>query len=153
MFRIIPDPGSQQRVTLSLESISTIPFQARASDVKMPKLRQYSSNRGIPFFINVFGTFRGTGDRPDNKSGELFRCQADIFSNIANGEKQRPGMLIARKIGQVSFVGCTYDWHNRHSGRKLILCNPPRIAHVHLAIDSTALRESARRTGSKSRCT
>jgi len=33
MFRIIPDPGSQQRVSLSLESICTIPFQARASDV------------------------------------------------------------------------------------------------------------------------
>jgi hypothetical protein len=51
-------------------------------------------------------------------------------------------MLIARKIGQVSLVGCTYDWHNRRSERKLILCIPPPIARVHLAVDSMTLRVS-----------
>jgi hypothetical protein len=48
-------------------------------------------------------------------------------------------MRIARNIGQVSHVGCTYDWHNRRSGRKLILFIPRPIAHVHLAADLTTL--------------
>ena len=142
LFRIIPDPGSQKRITLSLESICTIPFQAGASDVKMPQLRQHCSNRGMPCLVNVFGTFRGTWDQPDKNPGALFWRTADIFSNIANREIQRPGMLIARKIGQVSLVGCTNDGHNRCSGRKLILCIPPPIARVHLAVDSTTLRVS-----------
>jgi len=129
-------------VTLLLESISTIPFQARASDVKMPKLRQHSSNRGMPCFNSVFGTFRGTGNEPDKNPGALFTCAVDIFSNITNCEMQWPGMLIARKVGQVSLVGCTYDWHNHRCSRKLILCIPPPITCIHLAVDSMAPRVS-----------
>jgi len=71
-LRIIPDPGSQQRVTLSLQSICTIPFQARTSDLKMPKLRQHSSNCGMPCFVNVFGTFWGTWDQCDKDPGTVF---------------------------------------------------------------------------------
>jgi len=62
--------------------------------------------------------------------------------NITNREIQWPGMLIARTIGQVSLVGYTYDGHNCRSGRQLILCIPPRVARVHLTVDSTALRVS-----------
>jgi len=51
-------------------------------------------------------------------------------------------MLITQKIGQVSLVRCTYDWYNRRSGRKLILCIPPPIARIHLTVDSTTLRVS-----------
>jgi hypothetical protein len=51
-------------------------------------------------------------------------------------------MLIARKFTEVSLVGCTNDWHNCRSGRKLILRIPPPIARVHLAVDSTTLRDS-----------
>ena len=108
LIRTIPDPGSQKRLTLSLESISTIPFQARASNVKMPKLRQHISNRGMPCLINVFGTFRWTWNQPDKNPGALFSWKAEIISNVTNCEIQRPGMLIARKIGQVSLLGCTY---------------------------------------------
>ena len=108
----------------------------------MPKLREHSSNRGMPGFVNVLGTFRGTWDPPDKNPGALFWCMVDSFSNITNCEIQRPGMLIARKIGQVSLVECTYDWHNRRSCRKLILCIPPPIARVHLTVDSTTLRVS-----------
>jgi len=64
LFWIIPHPGSQQRETLTLESICTIPFPARSSDVKMPTLRQQSSNCGMPCFVNVLGTFRGHGISP-----------------------------------------------------------------------------------------
>jgi len=142
VFRIIHHPGSQRKVTLSLESICTIPFQAGVSVVKMPQLRQHSFNRGMPCLVNVFGTFRGTWDQPDKNPGTLFQCMADIFSNITNCEIQRPGMLISRKIGQVSLVGCTNDWHHRRSGRMLILCIPPPISRVHLAVDSMTLRVS-----------
>jgi len=96
----------------------------------------------MPCLVNVFGTFRGTWDQPGKNPGGLFWRTVDIFSNIANRENQRPGMLIARKIGQVTLGGCTYDWHNRRSGRKLILCIPRPIAHVHPAVDSTTLRVS-----------
>jgi len=119
LFRIIPDPGSQTRVTLSLESICTIPFQAGASDVKMAQLRKHTSNCGMPCLVNVFGTFRGTWDQPDKNPGALFGCMADIILNITDREIQQPGLLIARKIGQVSLVRCTFDWHDHRSGRKL----------------------------------
>jgi len=142
LFQIIPDPGSQQQATLSLESISTIPFQARASDVKMPKLRQHSSNCGMPCLVNEIGTFRETWDQPDINSEAVFWCAADIFSNITKCEIQWPGMLVARQIGPVSLVGCTYNWHNCHSGRKLIMCIPLPITCVHHAVDLTTPRVS-----------
>jgi len=88
LFGVIPDPGSQMRVTLSLESFCKMPFQARACDVKMPELRQHSSNRVMAWFVNSFATFRGTWDRPDKNPGPLARCQVDIFLNITNCEIQ-----------------------------------------------------------------
>ena len=94
----------------------------------------------MPCVVNVFGTFWGMWDQPDENPGALFWCTADIFSNITDREIQRPGMLIARKIGQVSRVGCTYDWHDHRSSRTLIWCIPPAIARVHLAVDSTTVR-------------
>ena len=140
MFRTISNPGRQQRVTLSLESISTIPFQARASNVEMPKLRQHSSNHGMPGFVNVFGTFQGTWDQADKNPDVLLRCKADIFSNITYREIQWPGMLMAPKISQVSLVRCPNDWHHSHSGLTLIWGGPPPIARVRLNVDLTTLR-------------
>jgi len=142
LFRIIPDPGSHKRVTLSLESICTIPFQARASDVNMPKLRQHSSNSGMRCFVNDFGTFRGTWDQPNKNTETWLWCTADIFSKITNCAMMWPGMLVARKIGLVSLVRCTYDWHNCRSGRKFILCIPPLITRIHLAVDLITLTVS-----------
>jgi len=125
---------------LSLESISTVLFQARASDVKIPEWGQHCSNRGMPCLVNIFGTFRRTGDQPNKNPGALFRCTADIFSNITDREIQRPGMLVAREIGQVGLVRCKNDRHNRRSSRKLILRIPPPIACVHLAVYSATFR-------------
>jgi hypothetical protein len=79
LFRIISDPGSPQRVTLLLGSICKIPFQATASNVKMRKLTQHSSNRGIPCFVYDLGPFRGTWDQPNENQSGLFRCTADVF--------------------------------------------------------------------------
>jgi len=141
-FRKISNPGSQQQVTLSQEYISKIPFQAVASDVKMPKLRKHSSNRGMPCVVYVFGTFRGKLDQADGNPGALLRCMVDMFSNITYREIERLGSLIAPKICQVSLVGCTNNRPNPHSGRKLIFCIPPPIACVHLAVYSTALEVS-----------
>jgi len=142
LFWIIPDPGSQQRVTLLRESICKILFHARASDVKMPKLRKHSSNCGMPCFMNVFRTVQGTWDLADHNQGILFRCAAHIFLNITNCEMQPPDMLIARKIGHVSLVGCTYNWYNCRFSRKWILCIPPPIACVDPAVDLRTLRVS-----------
>jgi len=96
----------------------------------------------MPGFVNVLGTIRGTWEQPDKNTGALCWCAADIFSNITNCEIQQLGMLITRKISQVSLVGCTYHWHNCHSCRNLILCIPLPIARVHLAVDSMTLRVS-----------
>ena len=142
MFRIISDPGSQQQVTLSLQSISTIPFHAGVSHVKMPKLRQHSPNRRMPCFVDVFGTFQGTCDKAYQNPGAVCRCMADIFSNNTYREIERVGMLIARNVSQVSLVKCTTDRHNRRSGRKLIIGIAPRITRLHLAVYAMALRLS-----------
>jgi len=124
------------------ESFGTILFQAGASDVKMPRLRQHSSNHGMPCFVNVLATLWGTWDQPEQNPGACFWCAVNMFPNFAKCEIQRPGTLIARKIGQLNYVGCTYDSHNCRSGRKLILCTTPQIAHVHLAVESSTLRVS-----------
>jgi len=127
---------------LLLESFCTILFQAGASDVKMPRLRQHSSNHGMPCFVNVLGTLWGTWDQPDQNPGARFWCAVNMFPNFAQCEMLWPGTLIARTFGQVNYVGRTYDSHNCRSGRKLILCITPQIAHVHLAVESTTLRVS-----------
>jgi len=150
LFLIISDPGSQQRVTLLQTSISTIPFQTGASDVKMPKLRQHSSNRGMRCWVYVFSTFRATSDQADEDRGALGRFTGDICSNIRYHEIVQPGMPIARKIRQVSFVGCTNDWHNCCRSRKLIL-GSHRQSHVFILLLIRRPSESARHSGSISR--
>jgi len=142
LFQIIPNQGSQQMVTLSLASLCTIPFQAKARDVKISKLRQDSPNCEMPGFVNVLGTFQGTWNQPAKYRGPLFWCVVDIFLDITNCEIKWPGMLIARKISQVSLVGYTYDWHTCRYGSKLILCIPSPTAGLHLAVDSMTLRVS-----------
>ena len=127
-------------ITLSLESIGTISFQARASEVNNPEWGQHCSNCRMPCLVSIFGTFWKSGHQPNNNPGVLFRCTADIFSNISDPDIQWPGMLIARKISQVGPVGCTNDWHNSRSSRKMILCIPPQIACVHLAVYSATFR-------------
>jgi hypothetical protein len=51
-------------------------------------------------------------------------------------------MLVARTLSLVGHVGCTYHWHNRHSGRKSNLCIPPPIARGYLAEVLITLRVS-----------
>ena len=140
LFGIIPDPGRQKSVTLSLESISTIPFQAGASYVEIPEWGQHCSNRRMPCLVSIFGTFWGTGDQPTKNPSMLYRCVADTFSNITNHEIQWPGMLVARKICPVGLDRCTFNWHNCRSGWKLILCIPPPIARGHLAVYAATFR-------------
>jgi hypothetical protein len=142
LFWIIPNPVRQQRVILSLESICPIPFQARATDVKMPKLRLHSSNHVMPEFVNVFGTIRGTWNQSNKDPYAICRCPENIFSNITTCEILRSGVPIIQNIGQVSLIRCTYDWHSGRSSRKFILCIPPPVAQVHCAVDSTTLRVS-----------
>jgi len=137
---IIPDPGHQKRITLSQECISTIPFQAGTSYVKIPQWGQHCSNHRMPCLVTIFGTFQGTGDQPNKKTGIHFRCTADIFSNITNRGIEGPVMLIARNIGQVRLVGCMNDWPNHRSGRKLIMHIPPPIGHNHRTVYSAIFR-------------
>jgi len=94
----------------------------------------------MPCIVHIFGSFRGTWKQPNENPGALFWCTADIFWNITYREIQRPGMLVARKIGQVSLVGCTNDWHKCRSGRKLILHIPPPVASVHHTVYSVTFR-------------
>jgi len=128
LFWIIPDPGCQKRITLSLEFICTIPFQAGTSDVKIPEWGQHCSNCGMPCLVRIFGTFRGTWNQRNDNLCEHVRCPPDIFANITNCEIQWAGMLIRLIIGSVNLVGCTNDWYNCHSCRKLIWCIPPPVA-------------------------
>ena len=92
---MIPDLGRQKRITLSLESISKDPFEARASDVKILELGAHCSHRGMPFLVSIFGTFHKTVDQPNNNPSALLRCTPDIFSNITDREIQRLGILVA----------------------------------------------------------
>jgi len=129
-IRIIPDPASTQRIMVSLESIHTVPLQVGAIYVKIFEWGQYGYNCRSPCLFGVFTTFWGMGDQQNENPDALFKCAADIFSNITSCEIQRPLTRIARKIGQVSIVECTNPWHNHHSGRESILHIPSPITHV-----------------------
>jgi hypothetical protein len=82
LFWIIPNPGSQKRISLSLESIRSITFQARTSNVNIPQWGQHSSNYFMPCLISIFCTFWGTWNQPNVNPGTLFRFAADIFLYI-----------------------------------------------------------------------
>jgi len=130
---IIPNPGSQKRIILSLESISTIPFQARASDFKIPEWGRHCSNRAMPCLVSILEPFRGPGITP-RKIQARFVGEPDIFSNNTDLEIQWPGMLVTRKTDPEGHVGCTNHWHNCRSSGMLILRIPPPITCVHLAV-------------------
>ena len=140
LFWIIPDPGRQNRITLSVEYICTIPFQPGTSDIKIPEWEQHCSNSGMPCHLRTFGTFRRIWNWPKEQPRLLLWCLPDIFAYITNRGKQWPGMLIVWKNGQVSFVGCTNEWYYRRSCRRLIICIPPPVAGVHLAVYSATLQ-------------
>jgi len=134
LFWIIPNPVSQKRMTLSLESFNTIPFQAGASYVNIPEWRQHSSNRAMPWLISTFGTFRGTQVKPNKNPGIIFRRAVDIISSTTNCEILLPNMLVAWAIGVLCHVGCTDCLPNCRTGRKLILRIPPPVTRIHLAV-------------------
>jgi len=146
IFWMIPHPGSQKRITLSLESISRIPFQARTSYVKIWQCRQQYSNRGMPCHVHIPDTIRGTSNHPNEYPGTCHKFMADIFSIISNCETQLPGMLISWIFREVKLVRCTNDWHEHHSSSRQILRIPPPVACGHFVVYSATfwVREAHR---------
>jgi len=125
---------------LSLEYISTVPFQTKVSDVKIPEWGQHRSNRGMACPVSIVGICLRTQDQTKKNPGADFRCTADIFLTISEREIPRPGMLVARNVDQVGLVGCTNVWHTRRSRRKVILGIPTTITGVHLPVYSATFR-------------
>jgi hypothetical protein len=132
---IIPQHGRQNCITSSLGSISTIPSRAVISYVKILEWVELYSTHGVPCLVQSIGIFQGIWQLSNKNPGALWRCTADIFSNIANGEMQRPGIPIAWRSGLVSLVGCTIDCQNCQYGRMLILRIQPLFIGVHLTVD------------------
>jgi len=132
LFRIIPDPGRHTRITLSVESISTIPFQARTRYVKIPKWELHCSKHRMPCLRSIFDTIRATYDQANGNLGVLFMCLADIISNITNCGILWPGRMIVPNISQLRLVGHTNDCYKCRPSRQLIVHIPPLIAIVHL---------------------
>ena len=151
LFRIISDPGSQQSVTMSLKSICTIPFQVRASNVKMRKLKQHSSNQSLPCIVIVFGTFRGTRDQSNENPAARCRSPGDILSNITNRDIRWPGMMVvktlvnwvlsdAHVIGKIVSASRSWSCVSHHQS--------PMFISLQIQLTS----QSARSTSSISRC-
>jgi len=124
------------RIILSVESFSTIPFQARTSYVNILEWGQHSSNRRTQCLISLFGTIQGTGDQPNENPDALYTCPADIFSNITSCDIQHPSLVIALIIGQMRLVRCPNHRHNCCSSRKLILCIRQPSTCVHFRVYS-----------------
>jgi len=136
LFLIIADPCSQKRITLTLESISTIPFQARVSYVKISEYRQHRANRGMWCLVSLFGLSWGILDQPNLNPGRLLKCVENMFSNIANCKIWWTRMLVTRNIGQVGLIRCTDNWPNCRSGSKLFLQIPVPITSDYLTVYS-----------------
>jgi len=140
MISIICDPCLRKRLTLSVESISTMPFHAATSYVKIQESGQRSSNHRMPCLVSIFAIFQETEDWPNENPAVLFMCLVDIFLNIANSEIQWPDLLLTGKIDQVTLAGCLDDWHNRRLGRNSTLHIPPPITHFHVTVYSAISR-------------
>jgi len=135
MFWIIPNPGRQMRITLSLEFISKIPFEDGTSYVKRLEWGQQRSNHGTRCLVSNLDTLWGTWDQPNENPEALHSCTADMFSNNTNRETHRAGTLVAWTIEQVSLVGSTNDWHNHLPSKKMSLpIPPPPIPHIHVPV-------------------
>jgi len=142
MIWIIPNPDSLKRMTLLLESIHKISLQARTGYVRISEWGQHCVNHGMPCLVHILDTLRRIRNQPNQNQGAVIRCTANDFSNTTNHEILQPGMQITWKIGHISFVGCTNDWHNHHYSRKLFLRIPPPVPSVHLAVFSATFSVS-----------
>jgi len=139
LFKIIPKPGAQKRISLPLKSISRDPFQAGSSYVKIPEWGKHSSTHRMPCLVSSIGTFRVSGVQPSDFLGTHCRCVVDIFSKITNCVIQWQSMMITRKLSQVSVVTCGDHWHNCYSGRKPILRIAPPTASIELPVNSATI--------------
>jgi len=76
LLQIFAYPGSQTNVTLSLESISTFPFQAGTRYVIIPKWAQHSSDSVMPCLRSISAKFWGTLVQPRKIQTRYFgeRC-------------------------------------------------------------------------------
>jgi hypothetical protein len=127
VFWIMRNPNSLKSITLLLESIPKVPLQAWTGYVRISGWGQHSSNHEMPCLDCICDTIRHTWNQPNHEPGAVNRCIANIILNTTNREILWPGMLNSCKIGQVSCVECTNDWHNHQYSRKLILQIPPPV--------------------------
>jgi len=151
VFRIIPDPGSQKRITLPLESISTVPFQARASNVNIPEWGQHCSNPGMRCLVSIFGTFRRTGNQLHKNPGALFSVPQIAFQILpivrySGQECLSPEKLVRWVLTDAQMTGTIVTPAGSWS------CVSHHQLPVFISLYIRRLSESARRTGSKSRC-
>jgi len=63
-FWIIPNPGSQKRITLSVDYIRRVPVQAGTNNLMITEWGQCSSNRGMPCGVSILAMFGGQGISP-----------------------------------------------------------------------------------------
>jgi len=82
----------------------------------------------------AMASFRGPWISPLRTHVRFNRERWIVFFGTTNCEIQQWGMLIARKIDQVSLVICTNPWHNHWCSRELILHVPSAISHIHLTV-------------------
>ena len=134
VIRILPNPGSQQRITFSLESISTITFQARSSSAKIPLCAQHSSNHTMPCNNRMYDTVLISEDQPNEHPCVLCKSVVHIFLFVPCCEIQSSDILSAQIMDQLSFVKSTNDWYNHHFGWMPIFRIPPLFGRVHLAV-------------------
>jgi len=139
LFRIIPNPGSLQRVTLFFKSICTVPFQPRASDDKMSKLRHQSTNRRISCFVKVFPNIRWTWVQANENPGSLVAYPARYLFGCY--QCWVPAASHANRPTNRSSESC---WMQQWLAESLLQQEvdrvyPPSITCVHLAVDLTIL--------------
>jgi len=151
LFWIIPNPGSQKRITLSLETISTIPFQAGTSYVNIPEWGQHCSNRGMPCHVFIFGTFQGTWNMPYARPGVLFRWTTDIFwilpiMRYSSQACWSAEWLVKWVLSDSQMTGTMVAPAGSHS------CISHNQSPVFIVLYIPQLPESGRRAGSNLRC-
>jgi hypothetical protein len=72
LVRIFPNPGSQKRITLPVESVFTNLFDARNCYIKNVQWWQHSFNCWMPFLDNSIATTWSIGDQPNKSASGLF---------------------------------------------------------------------------------
>jgi len=151
LFGIIPNPGCQTKITVSLESVGRMRFQAGTSYVKIREWGQHGSNRRMPCPVTILGSVWGQGISETRIQARFLVVQWIFFqiSPIVRCSSQgcwSPEKLVNLVLSDAHMTGTIVAPAGHWS------CASHHQSAVFISLYIRWFSDCARRTSSKLRC-